>query len=668
MSILNSNVNAGVIHAEAMPFGAPMIETALILERAMTAAALDADMLLCGGRGRISLHRIDDAGQPTELSSLAIDGNGRQIGVSDGFAYVSTRESGVYVCDFTNPIKPVLAHHIDSLELATGIAVGGGLLAITNRHMGCELYDVRDPYHPRRLGDFYCGEAQSVWLHEKYAYVSHWMGREVRIFDISDPAHAKELAHASVDGFADGICVIPQNGRLLCLAATGHHANRLKNRRKYQQYTYVTAEMIAEGWGGGHGVEIFDVTDPTQPEWLGGFKAPPMFGGPDTWLVYSDGKTCVFTDSMNGVFTLSLDDPLVPVCTGHYRLKPLARQSLTPPSVQVQTGCITGAASVNGFLCAASDNDGVHILHPNQPLGAFIAPDARVDFDAPPLTLPVLCRSEGQLHGFVEFGGRIYCAAGEAGIEVRDTAGTLLETKKTRGICHDILLHDGFLYTAEGDAGTACYEIGTLAERSRADGIGCVRQIVAVGNALAVQIGCGRIAKLTAERGMLAVTAGEVIAHMLYHRHLSRTTAGGYLAAMPLGQGAIVISMDGAPEKLASQQHELCPFDEGACGCGEKLIVLHDGRYVCLDDPLDVPQMGEGIAVAGAKLKGIPYVLGGMLVVLNRCTGTAELLDIADVHQPKFLRRIETGGHPEACGLIGGEIYAALGFGGIMKL
>ncbi|MBO5219731.1 MAG: hypothetical protein J6C52_09890, partial [Clostridia bacterium] len=72
--------------------------------------------------------------------------------------------------------------------------------------------------------------------------------------------------------------------------------------------------------------------------------------------------------------------------------------------------------------------------------------------------------------------------------------------------------------------------------------------------------------------------------------------------------------------------------------------------------------------VAGAKLKGIPYVLGETLVVLNRCTGTAELLDIADVHQPRFLRRIETGGHPEACGRIGGEIYAALGFGGIMKL
>jgi len=668
MSILNSSINASVIHPEAMPFGAPMVETALIPERTMTAAALDADTLLCGGHGRISLHRIDDAGQPTEISALAIAGNGRQIGVADGFAYVSTRESGVYVCDFTDPAKPVLAHHIDALELATGIAVGDGVLAITNRHMGCELYDVRDPYHPRRLGDFYCGEAQSVWLHKNFAYVSHWMGREVRIFDISDPAHAKELSHASVDGFADGVCVTEHNGRLICLAATGHHANRLKNRWKYQQYSYVTAEMIAEGWGGGHGVELFDVTDPTQPEWLGGFKAPPMFGGPDTWLVYSDGKTCVFTDSMNGVFTLSLDNLLAPVCTGHYRLKPLARQALTPPSVQVQTGCITGAASVSGFLCAASDNDGVHILRPNQPLGAFLTPDARVDFDAPPRELPVLCRSQGQLHGFAELDGRIYCAAGEEGIEVRDATGTLLETKETRGICHDILLHDGYLFTAEGDAGAACYEIGTLAERSRADGIGCVRQIVTVGDVLAVQIGCCRIAKLTAENGMLTVTEGEVVVPMLYHRHLSRTTAGAYAVAMPLGPGVTVISMEGAPEKLASQGHELCPFDEGACGCGEALIVVHHGRYSCLDQPPDVCDLDGGIAVEGAKLKGIPYVLGGTLVLLNRCTGTAELLDIADVHHPRFLRRIETGGHPEACGLIGGAIYATLGFDGIMKL
>ena len=155
---------------------------------------------------------------------------------------------------------------------------------------------------------------------------------------------------------------------------------------------------------------------------------------------------------------------------------------------------------------------------------------------------------------------------------------------------------------------------------------------------------------------------------MLYHRHLSKSMAGKYVVAMPLAQGALLVATENGAEKVASNGVSSCPFAEGACGCGEKLIVIHNGRYICLDNPLDVVNPYKGITVEGAELSGVPHVIGEKLVILNRYTGIAEILNISDIHNPVFMRRVQTGGYPEACGLIDNEIYLAMGFDGIIKL
>lgn len=669
MSILNGNVNDDAIFTIDMPFGKQMEEITLIPVSSATVATLGENSLICGGKDVILLYSVDVNGKVNKISELKISGTARQIGVYNDFVYVSARESGVSVCDFSNPQKPILAYQIDSLELATGIAVSNGVLAITNRHMGCELYDVRNPYMPKRLGDFYCGEAQSVCLYKNLAVVSHWIGKEVGIFDISNPAAVKKLSSFSVDGYADGVCIVEHNERLICIAGTGHHSSRLENRKKYSKFTFVTAEMIAEGYGSGHGVEIFDITNPLEPEWLSTLKTPPHFGGPDTWLVYSDGKNCVFTDSMNGIFLISLEDVRVPEFTGYYRLKPLENQRLSPPSIQVQSASVTGAASVGGFLCAASGDDGVYILKPNQPINPFVKFDATINFNSPKIINSEFYCSLGQIHNFVEHNGRIYLASGRCGIEVIDISGNLIYEKETVGICHDICLHQGRLYTAEGDMGVASYDITeTLTECSRVTNIGCARQVVTANADLIVQLDCVKIVKLITNDGKLELADGEVIDFMLYHRHLARTMAGKYTVAMPTRLGPIVLETDNKIDVVESLGRSSCAFDDGACGFNDKLILIYGGKYLCLDNPLDISKPFKGNSVKGALLSGTPYVLGDRLILLNRCTGIIELFDISDVYNPKFIKRINTGGHPEACGLINGEIFVALGFDGILKI
>lgn len=662
MSLLYGNIDPNCIFPISMSYGAPMENAFHIADPSMAVAAVNETTLLCGGQGSISLYHIHSDGTAEKISALKVFGNARQISVCDGFAYISARESGVLICDLTDLNAPKLACRIDSLELATGISAADGLLAVTNRHMGCELYDVRDPYQPRRLGDFHCGEAQSVYLYKNLAVVSHWVGHEAGIFDISDPARIQKLSTLSVDGFADGVCIIERSGKTLCLIGAGHHSARLQNRHKFNKFTYATAEMIAEGYGCGHGVEIFDITDPQEPAHLSALKTPPHFGGPDTWLTYSDGETCIFTDSMNGIFTINLEEMKF---TGHYKLAPLPLQKLSPPSIQVQVAAITDAASVSGYLCAACGEEGVHILKPNQPISAFSAPTASVHFETECIRGTAFYTSAGQIHHFVECDGKIYCASGDLGIEVLDSKGDLLYRKETSGICHDLCLHQGKLYTAEGDCGIGCYHIGEeLTECARLTDAGCVRQITEAGEDLLAQVGCKTILCLTSALQIKA----EAKAAPLYHRHLSRTLAGRYAIAMPLAKGPTLLDAENNLQKVAVLGINACPFEDGVCGYNDKLILLFRGKYLCLDDPKDISEQTEGIAVDGALLSGIPHAFGDTLVILNRYAGTVELLNIADPHHPKFIKRIQTDGAPESCGMIGGELYVCLGFKGIIKL
>ncbi|MGN1129164.1 MAG: LVIVD repeat-containing protein, partial [Candidatus Flemingiibacterium sp.] len=371
MSILNGAYAPETLMPEAQPFGDPFEATGEIkLDKTLDAGLLEApdgNYLVSAGKNRLEIHRLDKSGIPVFVSALDGLGESRQISISNGFAYITARADGLYVCDLRDPVNPKLAARVDTLELATGVCAADGLLAVTNRHMGCELIDVRDPFHPKWLGSFYCGEAQSVWLYKNLALIGDWMNRRVRIFDITNPRAGAEISSFSVDGFADGVCVVETTdrlhplGRTLCIAATGHHSAKLKNRRKYQNYSFVTAEMLAEGYGGGHGVEIFDITDPTDPEYVSSIKAPPHFGGIDTWRVFAAGNLCYFTDSMGGLFEIDITDIEHPRFTRRFRLPVKEKQRMTPPSLPLIWGDVTGIAIHGDHLCVAGDG-GVYIL------------------------------------------------------------------------------------------------------------------------------------------------------------------------------------------------------------------------------------------------------------------------------------------------------------------
>ena len=160
----------------------------------------------------------------TPLGSITGLGNLRQIKISATsggrvLAAVTARECGLYLIDVTDPERPSIACHYNSVEFATGIAFGGQYLAIGCRNFGVELIDIAIPEMPRHVCSIRAGEVQSMCIFDGILYTGSWIERQVNVIDISNVRSPKPLAVIPLEGRGDGLCV--RDGILY--AAFGQH-------------------------------------------------------------------------------------------------------------------------------------------------------------------------------------------------------------------------------------------------------------------------------------------------------------------------------------------------------------------------------------------------------------------------------------------------------------
>ena len=132
--------------------------------------------------------------------------------------------------------------------LATGLALAGDVLFVSLRNNGVEFVDVGDFRHPAHIDVFKTPESQSVAYSDGWLYSGEWGVGEITVFDVHDMAGIKKFGMVPLKGYGDGVDV---RGKLL-FAATGHHR---KDASKSKE----------ENDGLGHGLEMFDISDPEKP-------------------------------------------------------------------------------------------------------------------------------------------------------------------------------------------------------------------------------------------------------------------------------------------------------------------------------------------------------------------------------------------------------------------
>jgi hypothetical protein len=353
--------DAGTLNRASTPDPEQVLgEVKQILTGSVGAVCIEGNALYTGQGGTMMTYDISEPFSPTLSSTLPMCGSPRQIVAYQGKLYVTARETGVWIFDITDPLHPTFLTRYDSVELATGVDVAGDCLFVGQRQNGVEFIDITNPSAPAHIRMLKTNESQSVFYRNGYLYSGEWGAGKVTIFDARDLSDIKILKQINLQGYGDGLWI--SGNRLY--ASTGHH---------HRNQTPSTVN------GDGHGVEIWDVSDPVNPVFISRTEFDIFYkSGTDCWMnrPSGDGKTLFCGDVYNGLYILDITDETHPQILEHYT--PGANTAVT--CVALGDGVIYVTAS-NGGLQAIQCSRSVRSTRERGALPANAS--ARYDYATP---------------------------------------------------------------------------------------------------------------------------------------------------------------------------------------------------------------------------------------------------------------------------------------------
>jgi hypothetical protein len=223
---------------------------------------------------------------PVERSFFVTDTPVQRGQTRGNIAYLAQYIQGLGVIDVTNPAAP------DPLGATTGTAfdvttaVSGSYVALAAGNTGLKVVDVSDPTDPDEVGQITmrddataieawrltsAGPGAPIWV------VDHETNR-VTAFDISNPAAPEQIGDLALEDPSEARAV----GDILYVAS----------------------------WTSGHGVDIFDVSDPENPALLANYPMDLNVYAPTI-----DGARAYVPNYNRGlIHVLDVTDPATPTC------------------------------------------------------------------------------------------------------------------------------------------------------------------------------------------------------------------------------------------------------------------------------------------------------------------------------------------------------------------
>lgn len=604
------------------------------------------DRLYAIGKGKLFTGDITDASNPKKLGELSGLGNTRQMVVDDGVAYVSSREDGLFIVDINDPAKPTLLYHYDTVELATGLAIAGDVLFIAQRHYGVEQVDISDPKNPRFLSTIRTGEAQSVDYYDGYLYVGVWGTSELLVLDMRDARSPKIVSKTPLDGYGDGVCVY--DGYLY--AATGHHS-RQPHRNEGDP-----------GFGRGHGLEIFELSDPAKPAFVSRVKFPKLYHiGNDMWGVSVVNGHAFVADTHNGIFVVDVRNQKQPKIVSRTVLPPQKNRK-----GEEYHSFFGGLAVGEEVIYGAGGETDLHIID---------APDTASPIVSKTGALPVIGPEvewenervianylpQGQVYGvaYSEELSLAVAACGSDGIHVVKIGKDYIESVSvipSKDFTTDVSLFGRTLYAAEGTGGLSIWDLSTKGKLTRKGTYNAGGQrvrYVAVpspGKYALLEVGSSQLHIVDVTDPGDPRLALKDVQHGLFYGYqlVDHLVEGKYAGAFWHVSGLHWYDLSTNPPSYQGN-HPTGRFgmSEGLVPFGDGLLATRGGGYVRFDfeenrefTELPVQQ------TPGIKLEGKPTIFEDRLYVADRVHGNVFILDLTDPDQAKLLDSIQTPGNP----------------------
>ena len=130
---------------------------------------------------------ITDTEHPVQMGNYDTQCVAEDVDVVGNFAYVACATRGLMVFDVSNPNSPKLKGSYDTQSLAEGIFVEKNLAYVADYYSGLQIIDISNPSGPILVGSFSTITASDVYVIDKIAYVSDAMSG-LYIVDVKNPA------------------------------------------------------------------------------------------------------------------------------------------------------------------------------------------------------------------------------------------------------------------------------------------------------------------------------------------------------------------------------------------------------------------------------------------------------------------------------------------------
>ena len=174
------------------------------------------------------------------------------VSVIGNYAYVANG-TGIYIVDIENPSSAILIGSYKTAGEANDVSVSGKYAYVADG-TGIDIVDVSNPSSPNLVGSYKtAGEANDVSVSGKYAYVADGTG--IDIVDVSNPSSPILIGSYFPVLTYDYDFVAP--GRPVKVPGQAIEVSVFSN------YVYIL---------GNYGLVIVDVTDPSAPTLVGGYR------------------------------------------------------------------------------------------------------------------------------------------------------------------------------------------------------------------------------------------------------------------------------------------------------------------------------------------------------------------------------------------------------------
>jgi len=629
------------------------------------------------------IYSLENPGEPAYISKLNGIGNARHIALTEdgNAAIITSREHGAYIIDVHDKDNPVILSHYDTLEYATGIDIYGNYAFICSRYYGVEIVDISDLSNPKlcSVAKLPNEEFQDCKVSDGYLYVGVWANKRIEIFDIHNVAKPLHVSTINLDGRGYGVDV--KDGKLY--AATGHHA--AENFNSVDDW----------GYGQGNGLEIYDISNPSDPKWLSTTKLDGKFyfGNYDIWKVKINNGIAYLSNSFNGIFKFDVSNPSAPKRIGQITT-PVFKDSSNYIDYSSETAVfpydstaylsapITGFEVVDGYIylsCpitntfACEDSDVVSELSGTEkvPLINALSNEAVGKLD-----IGQLYKIDGNIHSVAEKGEYIYVACGKMGIQVLDRNLSLVSTFETEGSVVDLKISGDILYTAEGRNGLGIYRIYgnnvSYINRFNVSGTDAILSIEISQNEnyIFAQNGIHKVKILDISDIGEIKQYDEFTCANMYYRALSGNNFGSIVCV----QGLKSIICYGYSRREPVKLGEIATTSNEHSGIAiidNTLLINRKGGYSIFDfenNDNDTLEDSPVYRIGNRSLIGKMVVSNNILVITQAQQGRINIIDISDLKNPALLKSIDVPGSPQLAYMNDDTIYIPLLNEGLMKI